>query len=169
MTTDPDDPTYGYFLLYADPPPSSRTLPDAPTDAIQAAVEASFDSATAVQLRHHMERGTQLIGSATADGFFTSAAMLNQHHAAPHRVFSSNSIGADRGGAQSPALPDSTASAAFDPDDAARHLLVTWPLSGPQAMTHRPSASVAVFGPAKPLPFVPGSGRKLGSPRQRSF
>lgn len=170
MTVDPDDPTYGYFLLYADPPPLSRTLPDARTDAdaIQAAVEAAFDYATAVQLRHHTESGTHLIGSATADGVFTPAALSDQHRDTQHRMSSSNSTDACRGGAQSPVRPTVTASTAYDPDDAARHLLVTWPSSGPQAMTHRPSASVAVYGPAKPLPFGPGSGRKLGSPRQRS-
>lgn len=170
MTADPDDPTYGYFLLYADPPPSSRNLPDARTDAdaIQAAVEAAFDYATAVQLRHHTESGTYLIGSATADGVFTPAAMPDQHHGAQHQVSSNTTAGTGRGGAQFPALPAGTASTPYDPDDAARHLLVTWPPSGPQAMTHRLSASAAVYGPAKPLPFGPGSGRKLGSPRQRS-
>jgi hypothetical protein len=53
MTADPDDPTYGYFLLYADPPPSSRNLPDARTDAdaIQATVEIAFDFTSAITQR----------------------------------------------------------------------------------------------------------------------
>ena len=86
MTADPDDPTYGYFLLYADPPPSSRNLPDARTDAdaIQAAMEVAFGSPTAVHLRHYTESGTQLIGIATADGVFTPAAVPDQHHDTHH-------------------------------------------------------------------------------------
>lgn len=72
---DPDDPTYGYFLLFADPPPQSRNLPDARTDAdaIRSAQEVAVDYAATVYLRHHTVQGTHLVGTATPDGVFTPA------------------------------------------------------------------------------------------------
>lgn len=72
---DPDDPTYSYFLLFADPPPHSRNLPVPRTDeaAILEAQEVARDCAATVHLRHHGPDGTRLIGTATPDGAFTAA------------------------------------------------------------------------------------------------
>ena len=74
--SDLPDPSTGYFLLYVNPPPDVRSLPDVRTndDAIAAAKTIARDSAATVNLRHRTEDGTIDLGTAHPDGTFSRPA-----------------------------------------------------------------------------------------------
>ncbi|MCW2240354.1 hypothetical protein [Azospirillum canadense] len=70
--SDLPDPTYGYFVVFENPPPDVRTLAGARTDAdaIRDAIAVAQDSAAVLTLRHRTVSATLDLGTAHPDGTF---------------------------------------------------------------------------------------------------
>ncbi|MCW2239497.1 hypothetical protein [Azospirillum canadense] len=187
------DPTYGYFLTFALPPPDVRNLPDTRTDAeaIAAAVEAAQDRAAVVHLRRHTEDGTTHLGTATPAGAFHPApeVLPPSRPVGPDDVAYMHAIGREiqalerQIGRELPARSLLLATlAAMPPKEIAAfaqslrtstaddldvtRLPVTWPPGGPKPVRPSPSGAVVISVPAGPPPFGPGSGRRFGEPRR---
>ncbi|OYD80216.1 hypothetical protein CHT98_32355 (plasmid) [Azospirillum brasilense] len=171
------DPTYGYFVIFENPPPHASNLPDTRT-AIDAIVEARIiarDCAATVHLRHHTETATFDLGSATPDGVFHVAPQLQEGDVLIPQDLDFLQRQQQEGDPRHPdliPLSPSGAPAPADPprpalclDESLRNVPVTWPAGGPRpAPPPNPNATVTVISGVR-LPFGPGSGRIFGSPR----